>query len=120
MRVSNCTHKYFPLGTAMRRHSPLKSGYLDSSCARVGTIVIGSTVSVIAATKLRQDMDVLRGITTKGLLTERQQHDSSHNHCRRSSNRMPRQVGMAQGYHLGAQSVTNWLESEANSNRYDQ
>src|SRR6266550_2554617 len=59
----------------MRRHSPLKSGYLDSSCARVGAIVIGSIASAIAATKLRQGIDVLPGITTKGLLTERRQHD---------------------------------------------
>src|SRR2546423_7190104 len=50
----------------MRRHSPLKSGYLDSSCARVGAIVIGSIASAIAATKLRQGIDVLPGITTKG------------------------------------------------------
>src|SRR5438477_4987063 len=49
----------------MRRHSPLKSGYLDSSCARVGATIIGSTASVIATTKFRQGMGILPRITTK-------------------------------------------------------
>src|SRR6266699_85008 len=101
----------------MRRHSPLNSGYLDSSCARVGTTIIGSTASIIAATKVRQGISILPRITTKELRIERRQHDLSRDYCRRSSHRRPRQVGMARGYHLDGQAVTNWLESKASRNR---